>query len=94
MSRYAGGNCPPGDPARIVLIGDSFAARFERYCYSNATINGGLIRARFFFLSVVVKRGAHLGWVKDATPCILQCNATKAILSLGPTSSGLPRLLA
>ena len=48
MSRYAGGNCPPG-----------------------------------VSLSVVGKGGTQLGWVKDAAPLILQCNATMAVLTLG-----------
>ena len=82
MSRYAGDNCPPGDPARIVLIGDSFATRFERYCRAHAIVNGGL-DPRLISLSVVGKGGAHLGWVNDAASRISQSNATKAVITLG-----------
>ena len=82
MSRYAGGNCPQGDPARIVLIGDSFATRFERYCRAHAIVNGGL-DPRLISLSVVGKGGAHLGWVNDAASRISQSNATKAVITLG-----------
>ena len=48
---------PPGVPARIVLIGDSFATRFDHYCRA---INGGL-DPRLISLSVVGKRGEQLG---------------------------------
>ena len=82
MSRYAGGNCPPGVPARIALIGDSFATRFDHYCRAHGLINGRL-DPRLISLSVVGKGGEQLGWVKDAAPRILQCNATKAVLTLG-----------
>ena len=56
----------------------SFAIGFERFCHTHAIINGSL---DFFVCGG--ERGAHLGWVKDAAPWVLQCNATKAMLTLG-----------
>ena len=59
MSRYAGGNCPPGVSLSVVGKGGTH------------------------FVVCGWERGAQLGWVKDAAPLILQCNATMAVLTLG-----------
>ena len=61
ISWYASDNCSPGDPARIVLIGDSFATRFEHYCRTHAIINGWLY-SRLISLSVVGK-GGRASWL-------------------------------
>ena len=56
MYRFAGGTASQSDQTRVVLIGDSFASRFHRYCRAHGFVNGGLDPLRFS-LSVVSRGG-------------------------------------
>jgi hypothetical protein len=59
MYLLAGGTASPSDQTRVVLIGDSFASRFDRYCRAHGLVNGGLDPVRFS-LSGVSRGGAIL----------------------------------
>ena len=89
MYRLAGGTASPSDQTRVVLIGDSFASRFDRYCRTHGLVNGGLDPVRFS-LSVVSRGGVHLSLVNDAAPRISEAHATKAILTLGGNDLNRP----
>ena len=89
MYRLAGGTASPSDQTRVVLIGHSFASRFDRYCRAHGLVNGGLDPVRFS-LSVVSRGGGHLGLVNDAAPRISEAHATKAILTLGGNDLNRP----
>ena len=56
MYRFAGGTASQSDQTRVVLIGDSFASHFHRYCRAHGFVNGGLDPLRFS-LSVVSRGG-------------------------------------
>ena len=83
MYRFAGGTASQSDQTRVVLIGDSFASRFHRYCRAPGFVNGGLDPLRFSLSVVSRGGGALLGLVNDAAPRISEAHATKAILTLG-----------
>ena len=42
MYRFSGGTASPSGQTRVVLIGDSLASRFDRYCRAHGFVNGGL----------------------------------------------------
>ena len=90
MYRFAGGTASPSDQTRVVLIGDSFTSRFDRYCRAHGLVNGGLDPVRFSLSVVSHGGGALLDLVNDAAPRISEAHATKAILTLGGNDLNRP----